>query len=491
MDNPARTPQPTLMQRARRGVFWVGVVSIGGKLLTVASTLVLARVLMPEDFGLMAVAGIVVAAMAIFTDFGVGAAIVHSQADRQRMASTAFFMMPVIGLGLYLLAYLAAPQLASLLGSAESTDLIRIVAITIFIASLAIVPSTLLEKEMRFKRKVVPDLLPIAVYITVTLVLALVYDLGAYSLAFGLVAQSITSLVLNWLVANWRPSLLFDTKIAGELIKYGKNVLGGSVIAFLALNMDNALVSRAAGAAALGYYTMAYAIASLPIVHVADVLGRVLFPSFVQMNQDPDRLRRAYVRALTLLIVVTFPLLFGLAAVAEPFVGLILSDRWLPIVPALQVLIIFVLMRVLAGPTGSLFLATDNTKLILHNGIVGLTIQAIALYLGLYVYDGGITGAAWAIGIAALLNGLYIAYCVHRIFPFSLAKLVSPALRLILPSVAMGSLVFLLVEVLPITVWALILEILAGVVIYVLLLVLLNGRGIITEAMSLLRPARA
>ena len=264
MDDAEPSSKPSLMRRTRSGVLWVGVVMIGSKVLSVATTLILARLLAPNDFGLVAASGIVISALALFTDLGFGAAIIHSRANRQRMASTAFFILPVIGLGLYVLAFASAPTLAHLLGSPGAATIMRIVAVNIVLSSLTIVPSVLLEKDMAYRRKVIPDLVPTIVYIPVTLTLAAGLHWGAYSMAWGMVAMAVTSLVLNWVVSGWRPSPVFDWAVARDLTRYGRNVLGGSLVAYLATNLDNAFVSRAVGTAGLGYYTLAYSIANLP-----------------------------------------------------------------------------------------------------------------------------------------------------------------------------------------------------------------------------------
>lgn len=487
MQSPDLASDKPLLQRARKGVIWVGFVSIGAKLLSVATTLVLARILTPEDFGLVAVANVIVAALAIFTDLGLGAAIIHSKAPRQRLASTAFFVMPVIGLVLYILSYATAPFLADLLNNEAATPIIRIVSLTLLISSFALVPSILLEKDMAYKRKVLPDLTPTITYIVTVIILAKGFNLGAYSIAYALIVQAFTGLILNWIAARWKPSLIFDMGIAKELFGYGKNVLGGSVIGYLATNMDNAFISRSTGSAGLGFYTLGYSVANLPATHVGDVIGRVLFPSFVELNEQRERLRAAYTRALRLLVVVTFPLIAGIAAVANPFVHVVLGEKWLAIIPVLQILGIFTAFRVVSGATGSLFLATNNSRLILLNGIVGLTLQAIALYVLVVLYDSGLVGASWAVSLASLINSFYIAYYAKRIIGFSIRQMILWSVRLVLPSILMGGVVYTVTMVLPAVWWALLLQTVVGAIVYVLLLALINGTAVISEILSLAR----
>lgn len=487
MDTPAQAqPELTLKQRARKGVFWVGVVTIGTKVITVLTTLTLTHFLAPEDFGLVGIAGIIVSALAIFTDLGLGAAIIHSKADRHRMASTAFFIMPIIGLILYALAYLTAPALANILGNPLAVGIIRLIALNIFISSLVVVPSVLLEKDMAYRRKVIPDLVPILIYVPCVLILAIVFHLGAYAIAIGLIFQSLANLILNWILVRWRPSLIFDRRIAGDLIRYGRNVLGGSVIAYLTTNLDNVLVSRLLGPASLGYYTLAYSITNLPATHIADVLGRVLFPSFVELNNDPGRLQKNYARALTVLIVVTFPVLLGLAAIASPFVDLVMGDRWMPLIPVMQALTLFVLFRILSVPTGSLFLATGRSKYILITGITGLVLQGVMLGAA-FLLHASLNGVALAIGGAAVINGIIIGTYVRRIIPYKPIDLVRPAYRLIAPAALMGLSVYALTLILPTNFVSLAAELIAGAILYCGFLLFFNGRSLVSDIISLIK----
>jgi O-antigen/teichoic acid export membrane protein len=475
----------TLTQRARKGVFWVGVVTLGSKLLTVLTTILLARILVPSDFGLMAVAGVVVSALAIFTDLGMGAAIIHSRRDRQQMASTAFFIVPGVGIILYTIAFLTAHPLAVILGSPDATNIIRLVSLNILFASFGLVPSVLMEKDMAYRRKVVPDLLPTIVYVIVALTLAREYHLGAYSMALALVAQGFLGLILNWLFAGWVPSLVFYPSIARELLAYSKNVLGGTIILYLTTNMDNAFVNRTSGSSALGVYTLAYNVANLPATHVADVFGRVLFPSFVELNRDSARLRQAYIRALTIVVVVTFPLLTGIAAMSDPFVHVVLGPKWLAMIIPLQVLTIFAALRVVAGPTGSLFLAVGRSTYILYNGVVGISLQAVCLTVALVVWHLGVPGAAWAVSIASVLNAFFVGYWLHKVVPFNVLPVVPRALRLVSPSLVMGAVVYWLARQLPYSFWSLLTEIAAGAAVYLATHFLFNGSALLRDIAKL------
>lgn len=482
-----KTEAPSLQQRAVKGVFWIGFITIGAKVLSVITTLVLARLLSPADFGLVAIAAIVMNALTIFTDLGLGTAIVHSKHNRIKVGSTALIIMPIMASFLYAITFIFAPTIAQLLGNAEATNVIRLLAVNLIFTSLSIVPSSFMEKDMAFKRKTVPELIPILVYVVVAVALAASTNLGAYSIVWGQVAQGATAMILYWVVSNWRPVFGFSWKVAKELLGYGKHVLGGGVLLFITLNMDNIFVSRILGASALGLYTLAYSIANMPATQVADVLGRVLFPALVEINEDTERVRKNYVRSLKVLVLVTFPILAGLAALSSMFVQLALGSKWEAMAPALAILCIFGAIRVLSGATGSLLLAQGRPKVIFITGVTGLILQFSFLYYALVVSNMGITGAALAVSCGSIVNAMIIFIYVQRFMRFRVAGLVQTTLRYTAPSLIMFAAIAALTIPLPQAWWSLVLLVGVGAVVYTGSFTVLNGFTPIKNMIDIIR----
>ncbi|TAK89110.1 lipopolysaccharide biosynthesis protein [Patescibacteria group bacterium] len=483
----AKPPELTLRQKAVKGVFWIGFVTIGAKILSVITTLILARLLVPEDFGLVAVAGIVMNALTIFTDLGLGTAIVHSKHDRDKVGSTALVMMPAIATFLYIITFIFAPSIATALGSSEATNIIRILAINLLFTSLSIVPSALMEKDMAFKRKVVPELVPILVYVVVAISLAAFTQLGAYSIVFGQLSQGAAAFILYWAVSSWRPVWRFSTEVAKELIGYGKHVLGGSLLLFATTNLDNVFVSRILGVGSLGFYTLAYSIANMPATHVADVLGRVLFPALVQMNDDFERMRKNYIRSLKVLVFFTFPLLAGLAAIAPIFVPVVLGEKWMPMTAALSILAVFGAIRVLSGATGSLLLAMGKPRVIFYTGITGLILQVFWLSYFLFYHHFGVAGAALAVSIGSMMNALIVFGFVQAFMQFSYSRIGLNIGRWVIPSLIMLIVVYGLAITLQPSVTVLISLVGLGVALYLGSFVIINGKKPLVQIVNIAR----
>ena len=248
--------------------------------------------------------------------------------------------------------------------------------------------------------------------------------LGAYAIGWATLVSGIAAVVLNWIAAGWRPSLVIDFAIARRLIRYGRHVAGGSLVVFIVTNLDNVIVARTNGVEALGVYALVYGLANLPATHVADVLGRVLFPAFVSLAHEPQRLRSVYLRSMRMTALLAFPLTAWLGAAAPTFTPVVMGQRWEAGIGVFQGLVVFVALRAVSGPTGSLLLASGGSRYILLTGITGMGLQFGALLFALVVLPGGITAAAWAVSGASALNALYICRTVQRYIPFQWSELI-------------------------------------------------------------------
>lgn len=485
---PAPTPPPiSLQEQAVRGVFWVALATGTTRALTFVTYLLLARILAPKEFGVFAVATIVVNALLIFNDLGLGPAIVQSPGDRDTVASTALVVIPVLGGAIAGLSALAAPATARLLGDAGAAGVVRVLSLSIFFSSLAVVPNMLLEKDLAFKRQVLPQVLPAALFAATAVLLAAATGAGAYSLAAAEVVDSAALAVGSWIACTWRPTWRFRWATARQLLRYGKHVLGGGVILYLATNMDNAFVSRSAGQRALGIYALAYLIANLPATEIADLAGRVLFPAFVTLGGRPEELGRAYGRSLTALTLVTLPLFVILASLARPLVSAVFGRNWVGMVGPLRVLPVFGAFRVLSGVSGNLFLAANRPRYILLTGLVGLSLQAGLLWLFVVARHGGAFGASLAVTAAAGLVVWLMATLVGRIVSITWATVVPRAGRL-LAAGCLGAVAGLAVARSPLPpAFQLALGALSIVLVYGGALILLGGREDLAEVVQLLR----
>ena len=392
----------SLAQKAAYGIAWVALSAVIIRLFNFVTKIVLARLLAPADFGLLAIGLLAVNSMGLLRDLGFGAALIYKKDDTDHTAAnTAFILLPIVASVLFALAYLSAPYVALFFDNAAVEPIIRVLALTFVISSFGTVPSMLLEKELKFKKKVLPETVPVAGYACVTIGLAL-HGYGVWSLVYGQIVSAVLMAVMIWVASDWRPTFRFDREVARELFGYGKHILGASVVIFLITNIDDAIVGRMLGMEALGFYTIAYTISNLPATQITHLVSRVMFPTYSKLQDDQDALRRAYLKTLKYVSMLSIPAAFGTFVIAPDFVSVVLGEKWMPAVPALQVLCIFGLLRSIAATFGPIFQATGNPKILRDISILKLILLLILIFPLTIEY--GILGTALATTLPSFLT---------------------------------------------------------------------------------------
>jgi len=383
-----------LRQKTIENTFIVFVVTFFNRVLNILTKIILARLLLPEDFGLVAIATIIMNAVSLFREMGVESALVYRKKDVYEAADTAFIMMPIIGLLLYSIVYFIAPYAAEFYGEAVISDIVRISAVTLLLLSFGSVPLTLFEKGLDFRRRMIPDIVSGLVYAGSAISLAL-NGFGVWSMVYGGVLASFTGLLVIWLISPYRPTFRFSGRLARDMMDYGKYVLGAQIVIFVLTNVDNAVVGKVLDMTALGFYAMAYSIANMPATNITHVVGRILFPTYSVMQDDRGKLRVMFLKVVKYVSLMTVPASFALFTLAPELVANILGEKWIPAVPAMMILCMSGLLRSLNAVTGDLFKAVGDPKYLRDISIIQLIVIAILV----------IPAAKWGgiVGVAVLI----------------------------------------------------------------------------------------
>lgn len=475
--------------QAAAGVRWTSVSSAAVALCDVTRAVILARFLSPGDFGLMSLAAIAVGFAQMYMDLGIGAAVIHRQDTTRDQLSSLYWLNLLFGAALFGCVSLAAPLVPALFQEPRVLPLLRTMAFVFLIAPWGSQFEVLLQKELSF-RKLAQCEIAASLGATFTAISCAAYGLGAWSLVWGFLAAALlkTTLLVVIGIPKFRPTLRFRrTDIAGFL-GFGAFQMGERSINYLAERLDQVLIGALLGTQALGLYSFALYLTAQPIARINPILTRVAFPLFARLQQDTERLKRAYMRLIGLVAMVNAPLLIGLAAVAPVAVPLIFGDKWLPAVPLVQILSVVSLSRSIGNPVGSLQLAKGRADLGFLWNVLLLVCSVPAIYAGSRV--AGVSGVALSLlllhvfanaGAYALLIRPLIGACARS---YSYA-----ALRPVTVAILMGAAVGLLP-------WAyrgapaggmLATQILVGACLYAILSRLIN-RAAFVELRSVLVP---
>ena len=407
-------PNRPLARAALGGVAWVYLSYALGKLVTFATTVILARVLAVEDFGLVAFALIAVNYLDVVKDLGVSSALIVYPVESSRqnaVRSTAFMIMALAGVALTLATVLLAPLIATFFSEPRVVPITQVLALTLLISGFGRTHDALLQKDLGFRRKLYPDLAQSGAKAIVSVALA-VAGFGAWSIVWGQVAGTAAATVVSWAVYPWRPSLSFDRPAAQHLVSFGGQLVAVNLLAAVFQNSDYLLIGRFLGTEPLGLYTMAYRVPDLLLINLCWVLSRVLFPVFARLQADRQSLRRAYLATVFYVGILVVPLGIGLFITAPTLVQTLLGEKWMPAVPVLQILAINSTLHALSFHAGDLFKALGLGGTMVRRMLISGAILVPAMLAGLFWF--GLPGVAVSWCVVAVIEICIDLYILRR-----------------------------------------------------------------------------
>jgi PST family polysaccharide transporter len=383
----------SLKQQTVSGVAWSALGRIGQQTAQFGISVLLARLLAPEQFGLIGMLMVFIGFASLFAEFGFAAALVQRPSITREQIDSVFWLNCGLGLLLSIMFALAAPAIAGFFRTPDLTLLGRVLALSFTLNAVGVVPGALLQRSMDFKSlaRIEISVSVISGFVGVALAIG---GFGVWSL----VAQSLSASVLRAgllsLAVAWWPRFAFSSDGVGSLLNFSVNLFGFNFINYWARNADNLLVGKLMGSAELGIYTRAYSLMLLPVTQVISVLSRVMFPVMSSIQNDPARVRRVYSRAMGGIALLAFPMMAGLLVVAEPFVLALLGERWAEVVPLLRILCLVGILQTLMNPTGWIYQSMGRTDWLFRWGIGASVVLVSAIGVGVWL--GTLESVAWA-----------------------------------------------------------------------------------------------
>jgi PST family polysaccharide transporter len=371
------------------------------------STLVLARLLTPADFGLVAIAMAIAAGLELLTLFGFDWALVQRKEISREHYDTAWTLNLLLGVGLAGVLAIAAVPVASFYRDPRLEAIIYVIGAK-YIVNNAGNPGVVdFRRNITFRPEFVIQVVPKLIAILVTIPAA--FALRDYrALLIGMLTSSGATFLLSYLMHPHRPRWCLSE--ARVLYNFSRWLLLNNLIGFLRNRSADLIIGRALGPGPLGIFSVAYEVSNLPSTDMVAPMNRVLFPSYVQISDDLKRLRDAFRTTLGMIALVILPASTGLAAVADPLVRVMLGDKWLAAVPVIPLLALAGASAVLQSNTGSLHNALGQPRMIALAGAIQVALLLpMLLYATLYF---GLNGAAWAVLIHAVALGLPITYWI-------------------------------------------------------------------------------
>ncbi len=415
----AAAAQEGLQGRAIRGIRWTMLEQVGRQVLQLVQIVVLARLLTPEAFGLVAMVLVFQQFIQIFATFGFGAALIQRKDLKQEHATSVFWFNVAVGGLLTLLFAASAPLLGWFFKEPLLVDLALFTSVALLLSSFNIVQRSILQKDLQFRALTIIELAGLGV--STALAIALAWSgYGPWALVAQVVALPVVSGVLLWWTSSWRPVGRPSGAALKELLHFSANAFGSRVMAYWSYNLDNLLIGKLLGTTLLGIYTRAYAILLQPVANFGSMVSRVLFPAYAKAQDNHPVLRKAHAKVLRVTAVMAVPATLGLTVVADAFTLTLFGPQWTDVAPLLRLMAVASLAVVIRNLFGNLFLSQGRPDLQLKLGLVARVVAIAGIVIGV---QWGLEGVAWALMIVAFANGIPQVMLAARLIDFPLGDL--------------------------------------------------------------------
>lgn len=384
-------------QKIIRGIVWTALQNWGGQFGSLLVFFVLARLLQPEDFGLVALANVFLAFIQIFLNQGFPQALIQQQQQLEaEHINTAFWTNLVSGCVLTLLCVILAPFVADAFDQPQLTPILRCFSLLLLINSFTDVQEALLQRQFKFKFVALRSLLGLFLG-GIAGVVAALSGLGVWSLVVQqLVYESVGAIVL-WRASDWRPQLQFSWPHFHRLFGFGINILAFNFLGFINTRSDDLLIGYFLGPVALGYYSIAYRILKIMVQLLIDTVNQVALPTFSRLQSDLSAFRSTFYKATQLTSLIAFPCFLGVAVLAPDIVPLLFGKQWAPSVPVLQWLSIAGVFSSVSRFKGAIFMAMGKPS---WRVWIGLLASALNIAFFTFAVRWGIA----AVGLAYLVR---------------------------------------------------------------------------------------
>jgi len=327
----------SIKHKAVNAVIWSGVERLSSQLIRFGIGVILARLLMPAEFGLIGMLAIFMGVAQVFVNCGFGEGLIQKQNTTHRDECSVFYLNLAFGLSAGALLYAAAPWIAHFYRQSILTSLTRLMALDVVINSFGIVQTMLLTKEIDFKTQLKVSVIATVISGAVAVGLAM-QDFGVLSLAAQVLIGDALRVVFLWVFHGWRPSAVFSLASLRELLPYGSRMFASGLLNSIFTEIYSLVIGRVYSPVALGLFTRAKQMQQLPVDNLCNIVGRVSFPVFAAVQHDKAHLKRGLRKAARGLVMINFPFMIGLAVVARPLVLVLLTKKWEGCVPYIQLL---------------------------------------------------------------------------------------------------------------------------------------------------------
>jgi len=469
--------EENLKDKTVSGMMWGAVGKVGTLTINFLSNLVLARLLMPEDFDCIGMLAIFLAVSNIFIQGGLGAALIQKKNPSRLDYSTVFYWNLVFAVVFYLLLFAMAPAVARFYGLPILQPMLRVQSSVLIIQSFAIVQITQLQKQMNFKALAIRNMEAALAGTLIAIPMAF-KGYGAWSLVASAIVAAVVNVLLLWKMSSWRPTLEFSLASLKQLFSFGGLMLLSSLAETLYTNLQGLIIGKRFPAGNLGYYMQAKKLEEVPVTGLSSIVNDVTFPAFSSLQDDPEKLLAGMRKSTKALAFANFPMMILLIIIALPLITLLYGAKWETSAPYFQILCISGLIYTLNTLNTNIIKALGKGKIYFIIQIVKRTIGIVLIFVGMRF---GIYGLLWSVACVAYISFIINASVNKKLINYGIFTQLWDVGPCFLVAAVAGALTYGLGMLLPIHIYmVMLIQIIVYIALYLLLAKLLKIEGLQT-----------
>jgi len=398
---------------ALKGVSWMTALRASMRGLAIIKVAVLARFLVPAQFGNYGIALLILGFLEVLTETGINVFLIQKKEDIKPFLNSAWVVSIIRGILITLVIIASAPLITYFFKAPQVIYLLYIVGAVAFVRGFINPMEVFYQKNLQFKKEFWYK--GFLYFIDAGLAITLgILTRSESAMLISMLVSAVLEVVLSFILFKDKPKLTVDKEKVLEVVHSGKWVTGAGIFSYIFQNIDNLTVGKVLGTASLGYYQQAYSISTLPVSEVGNIFNKVTFPVYVAIAGDKERLKKAFFKTLGVISLLVIPFSVVLFFFAKPIILVFLGQNWLTIEPALKILAIFGAFKSILNFSYSLFLSLKLQKYVMYSEMMGIVGMAIAIYPMTLKF--GIVGAGLSTIIAFVFSLPVVIYGLRKIF---------------------------------------------------------------------------
>lgn len=431
-----------IKKKSMKGMAWTGVSRLSKQVIQFSIGILLARQLMPEDYGIIGMLAIFIAIAETFLDSGFASALIQKKDRTEVDYSTVFFFNVVISLVLYAIIFVFAPWIADFYSIPVLTDVTRVVSLALIINGLTIIQTAKLSIELNFHLQAIADIFSVLIGGLLALYLAY-HGWGVWSLVFqGVSSAAIRALVL-WVFSRWRPLWAFSYKSFRRMFSFGSKLLCSGMINTIYDNLYTLVIGKAFMASQVGFFNRGDHFAQLPTKTIQEMVVKVNYPILSSMQDDEAKLTATYKKLLAAPMFLLYPILTLLIVLAAPLVEVLIGAKWLPCVPILQIICIGCMFDPLTHINLNLLYVKGRTDLVLKLEFIKKPIGFLLLFVSIPF---GVFWMCAGRSLYSLIAYVFNCYYTDKMIHYGFSSQMKVLLPIIFRSILMGIVVFFVIQ---------------------------------------------